>query len=156
MIPLLTVDEKFVRDNWTKEGADPDWVIDYCAVVYATNDDTPLFQCDNNWVNMGVFNEYKKTHSVCEFYVYGYCDTEEALIKYLQQYKDDEEDDYFVEIGSLSMDYEKYWKCGTYINKDGVDTFDDYYPYIDEHPEMEVEQDIEDTWIKFSIYKLQK
>ena len=54
----------------------------------------------------------------------------------------------------MDMDYEKYYKNGSYINKDGVDTELDYYEYIDEHPEMEVPQDVENKWITFIIRKL--
>ena len=56
----------------------------------------------------------------------------------------------------MSMDYEKYYKNGTYINKDGIDTGADYYNYIDEHPEMKVPQEIENKWICFTIRKLNK
>lgn len=84
---------------------------------------------------------------------YGYADTEVAVEKYLQSYKDDPETEYFVELGLMSMDYDKYYKNGSYINEDGVDTGEDYYN-IDF--EVEPTQEYEDKWVTFAIHKLIK
>ena len=150
MIPLLTVNEEYIDSNWeTKESAD--WVKDYCSVMMAGGK-IPVYQCDNNWVRMGVFVEYKDVDR--DFHEYGYCDTEESLVKYLKKYVEDGENNYFVEVGGMSMDYEKYYKNGSYINKDGVDTGRDYYDYIDENPDMKTDQDVEGRWFTFVIYKL--
>lgn len=154
MIPLLTIDEASVHENWKDNEESVTWVMDHCDVVNVDNGKIPCYSCDDNWVKMGVFNEYKDICPLSECYIYGYCDTEDALVKYLQQYVDDKENNYFVSVGGMSMDNEKYYKQGSYINKDGVDTGEDYYDYIDEHPEMEVKQDVENTWITFEIYKL--
>lgn len=156
MIPFLTIDEEFVQNTWKDDESSREWVTENCDVVYADNSNVPLYTCDDSWVKMGVFNEYKQILPISEFYEYGYCDTEDALLKYLQSYVDDKDNNYFVTIGTMSMDYEKYYKNGTYINKDGVDTKKDYYDYIDEHPQMEVEQDFENKWITFTICKLTK
>jgi hypothetical protein len=156
MIPRLTIDEESVYKNWEGKKDSIEWVKKHCDVVFATNSDIPLYECDNNWVNMGVFKEYKKVYPLSECHIYGYCDTEESLIKYLQQYVDDKENNYFVNIGGMSMDYEKYYKFGSYINKDGEDTGMDYYNYIDENPDMKVEQDVKGRWIRFCIYRLKK
>ena len=148
MIPLLNVDKEYIDANWeTKESAD--WVKDFCEVILA-GDEIPVYKCDDSWVRLGVFVEYKDVERMSEFSDYGYCDTEEALVKYLRKY-DVEAGDYFVEIGGLDMDYEKYYKFGSYINKDGEDTGMDYYDYIDEHPEMKVEQDVKGRWIRFCV-----
>ena len=56
---------------------------------------------------------------------YGYADTEAAVEKYIQDYIDDP-DPYFVEVGLMNMDYEKYYKNGPYINEDCIDTGRDY------------------------------
>ena len=154
MIPLLTVDKEYIDSNWeSKESAD--WVKDYCKVILA-GDEIPVYRCDDNWVRMGVFVEYKDVERVHIFSEYGYCDTEESLVKYLRKYMEDEENDYFVEVGGMSMDWEKYYKNGSYINKDGVDTGRDYYDYIDENPDMKIDQDVEGRWFTFVIYKLKK
>ena len=153
MIPLLTVDKKYIDANWeTKESAD--WVKDYCEVILA-GDEIPVYKCDDSWVRLGVFVEYKDVERMSEFSEYGYCDTEDALVKYLRKY-DVEDGDYFVEIDGLDMDYEKYYKFGSYINKDGEDTGMDYYDYIDENPDMKVDQDVKGRWIKFCVYRLKK
>lgn len=154
MIPILTIDMESVIKNWEGKEDSIEWVKRYCGVVNAKNSNIPLYLCDENWINMGVFNEFKKTFPTSECFIYGYCDTEDSLVKYLQQYVVDKENNYFVHIGFMDMDYEKYYKNGSYINKDGIDTEEDYYSYIDEHPEMEIEQDYENKWITFTITKL--
>lgn len=154
MIPKLTIDTKAVSKTWEGDKDSIKWVKNHCHVAFATNSDIPLYTCDDTWVYMGVFKEYKKVCPPSECFIYGYCDTEESLVKYLQKYVDDKENNYFVNVGSMSMDYEKYYKNGSYINKDGVNTETDYYEYIDEHPEMEIPQDIEGKWLTFVIYKL--
>lgn len=82
---------------------------------------------------------------------YGYADTEAAVEKYLQDYKDDDTTQYFVEIGLMDMDYDKYYKNGSYINEDGIDTGEDYW---DIEFETEPKQEYEGKWVKFSIYEL--
>lgn len=154
MIPLLTIDEESVRKNWDNNEEFIKDVMDFCNVIITKNKSIPVYLCDDNWVNMEVFKECKKTYHTSDFFEFGYCDTEDALEKYLQSYVDDKENSYFVQITGMSIDYEKYYKNGSYINKDGIDTGVDYYEYIDEHPDMKVDQDIEGTWIQFTIYKL--
>jgi hypothetical protein len=154
MIPLLTVDKEYIDANWeTKESAD--WVKDFCEVILA-GDEIPVYKCDDSWVRLGVFVEYKDVERMSEFSEYGYCDTEDALVKFLRTYDIDKDNMYFVEIGGLDMDYEKYYKFGSYINKDGEDTGMDYYNYIDENPDMKVDQDVKGKWIRFCIYRLKK
>lgn len=81
---------------------------------------------------------------------YGYADTEAAVEKYIQDYIDDP-DPYFVEVGLMNMDYEKYYKNGTYINEDGIDTGRDYW---DIEFETEPKQEHEGYWVKFAVYRL--
>lgn len=151
MIPVLTIDKEALQKE-KKEFID--YVNKYGTPIYPYHSDIPLYRLDRYCVTMGIFNEYKSVSPLSEFFEFGYCDTEESLDKYLQQYEDDKDNNYFVNVGTMSMDYEKYYKNGTYINKNGIDTKEDYYDYINEHPEMKVEQDVENHWITFSIYKL--
>ena len=81
---------------------------------------------------------------------YGYADTEAAVEKYLQDYIDDP-DPYFVEVSLMNMDYDKYYKNGSYINEDGIDTGDDYW---DIEFETEPKQEHEGYWVKFAVYRL--
>jgi hypothetical protein len=86
---------------------------------------------------------------------YGYADTEAAVEKYLQTYIDEPNESYFVEIGLMSMDYEKYYKNGSYINEDGEDTMMDYWDYWDDS-ENEPTQEYEGNWVKFAVYILEQ
>lgn len=81
---------------------------------------------------------------------YGYADTEAAVEKYLQDYIDDP-DPYFVEVGLMSMDYDGYYKNGSYINEDGIDTDKDYW---DIQFETEPKQEHEGYWVKFAVFRL--
>ena len=84
---------------------------------------------------------------------YGYADTEAAVEKYIQDYIDDP-DPYFVELGLMSMEYDGYYKNGSYINEDGEDTAMDYWDYWGDS-ENEPTQEYEGYWVKFSVYILE-
>ena len=153
MIPKLTINEGKIDEIW-KEKEFSDYVKEALNPILL-NDGTEVYMYYADFIDFGVFNEFNSLKPISEFYNYGYCDTEDALIRYLEQYKKDSEN-YIVFLSFMSMDYEKYYKNGTYINKDGTDTREDYYYYIDEHPEMKVPQEIENKWICFTIRKLNK
>ena len=153
MIPHLTINENYVRKIW--KGPDINYVIKRCSEG-KLDDGTPVHFCDVSWLGHangeGVFNEEKK---IVEHLVdYGYCDTEDALIKYLKQWNESEKE-YFVEICLLDMNNEKYYKYGSYINKDGVDTEEDYYPWIEQNPDYKVEQEYKDRWIGVAISQIE-
>ena len=151
MFPKLTLDKNSIKNNWKKQ-EDFDKVCEICK-ENSLDDGTPFYTCDDYFVNLGVFNETKKIkESLVE---YGYCDTEDALIKYLEKFFKKDSKRYFLNIGLLSMDNEKYYKFGSYINKDGVDTEDDYWCWIDEHPEYSVQQQFDGYWITFSISEIE-
>jgi hypothetical protein len=86
---------------------------------------------------------------------YGYADTEAAIEKYLQQYIDEPNELYFVEIGLMCMDYDKYYKNGSYINEDGEDTEMDYWDYWDDDSENKPTQEYEGNWVTFTVYILE-
>ena len=96
------------------------------------------------------FKGYENYHTV--LLDYGYADTEAAVEKYLQTYIDEPNELYFIELGLMSMDYEKYYKNGSYIDEDGEDTMMDYY---DIEFETEPIQEYEGSWVKFSVYILE-
>lgn len=156
MIPELTLNLEEIKKVW-KTKKNQDFVINLCE-ARALGNDIPIYTCDDNWIELNVYNEFNKLATPKyseENHIYGYCDTEDALIKYLKKFIDDN-DSWFVSVSLMSMEYEKYYKNGTYINKDGIDTNKDYYDYIDEHPDMEVNQDYDNNWIHFVIYRLLK
>ncbi len=152
MIPELIIDKDYIRENWNTPEAAEETIklLENCVQLNGSNFPVYLFQ--EMWITMNVFKQFKNLDK--EFFEYGYGDTEESISKYLQKYADDKENNYFVYVCLMSMDYEKYYKNGSYINKDGADTETDYYEYIDQHPEMEVQQDFENQWIHFCISKL--
>ena len=146
MIPLLTLDIESIHEDWKEHPESWPEVEDICNPVKIGDGTIPAYACDVYWIEMGVFKEFKK-YERPKYSDYGYCDTEDALIKYLQKYIDSE-DNYFVNVGLLSMDNEKYYKFGSYINENGIDTESDY------DWDNEGKQQYEGYWIRFTVSKL--
>lgn len=153
MIPILTMDEDFILKHPDPEEMSS-YARRYCSTIFI-GDKIPVYPCGVHWVDVGLFKEYKQSNSVSEA-ISGYCDTEESFAKLLQKYVDDKENNYFVNVGFMDMDREKYYKVGSYYNKEGIDTELDYYDYISKHPEMKVKQSYENKWITFMIHRLSK
>ena len=143
MIPKL----EFTAESWPEEYREE--AIKTLDRHYILNGNENIV-CHPNNANCHIFafKGYEKYRA--SLLDYGYADTEAAVEKYLQDYIDDP-DPYFVELGLMSLDYEKYYKNGTYINEDGVDTGEDYY---DIEFETEPTQQYEGEWVKFAVYRL--
>ena len=152
MIPKLRIDHKAINANWTDKKAQKQ-MEEFCAVTPVGKNKIPTYSCGISFLNMGVFHKFK-SYKRGEKYVYGYCDNEDALATFLQKFVDSTEN-YFVNIGGLDMECEKYYKWGSYIDKFGNDTgTSDYYEYLDEHPEYETEQQVPGKWIRFSVHRI--
>ena len=143
MIPKL----EFTAESWPEEYREE--AIKTLDRHYILNGNENIV-CHPNNANCHIFafKGYEKYRA--SLLDYGYADTEAAVEKYLQNYIDDP-DPYFVEVGLMSMDYDGYYKNGSYINEDGVDTGEDYY---DIEFETEPTQEYEGNWVKFSVYRL--
>ena len=143
MIPKL----EFTAESWPEEYREE--AIKTLDRHYILNGNENIV-CHPNNANCHIFafKGYEKYRA--SLLDYGYADTEAAVEKYLQNYIDDP-DPYFVEVGLMSMDYDGYYKNGSYINEDGVDTGEDYY---DIEFETEPTQQYEGEWVKFSVYRL--
>ena len=152
MIPLLTLNENAIKSNWAEE-KDREYVREHCTPCFLDGTDIPVHLCDNNWLELDVFNEANASERLSDFFEYGYCDGDSALAKYLKQYIDAPEK-YFVHVHLLDMDNEKFYKFGSYIDEDGVDTGDDYWPWAEEHPDKAGKQEYDNAWLAFSIVKI--
>ena len=85
---------------------------------------------------------------------YSYGLTFNSINNYIQKtYGDSNPNKYLIEVHLMSFDYEKPWKFGTYIDKDGNKTHKDYYE-IDEYKEDIKTADIDGNFIAFSVYDL--
>ena len=105
MIPELTLNLEEIKKVW-KTKKDQDFVINLCEARELCNG-IPIYTCDDNWVELNVYNEFNKlaTSKYSAYnHIYGYCDTEDALIKYLKKFIDDN-DSWFVSVNLMSMDY---------------------------------------------------
>ena len=152
MIPLLEIDNEGIERNW-KNKEDQDYVKKTVSVNFLDNSEIPVYTCDDLFLNLDVYKGIKGRTPLKECFVYGYCDNDDALVKYLQPYIESP-NEYYVAVSLMSKDYEKYYKNGSYINKDGIDTDEDYWIYTDEHPEMVGEEEYENAWLQFTIYQL--
>lgn len=155
MLPELTPDTEYIQSNWPEDCWKEVEKIIEAVALDKLEYGIPVYSCEDYWVKLGVFKEFNGMAPMSDYFEYGYCDTQESLRKYLQPLIESEEN-YFVTVGGMSMDNEKYYKQGTYINKYGVDTGEDYWPYIEAHPEMKIEQEFNNKWLTFSIRKLIK
>ena len=84
---------------------------------------------------------------------YGYADDEASIEKYLKNYIDDPNNEYFIEIGLMSLDYDKFYKNGYYINENGEDTGSDYWGFYSED-HLKGKRQYENCWVTFSIYEI--
>ena len=157
MIPTLTLNEDFILKNWPEQET-RNHIENICKAIMIKADDNkvPVYSCQPLWFDLGVYKESVQLSASHELHTYGYCDTEKALVKYLEPYIEDKDNEYYVSVGFLDIDNKKPYKFGSYINKDGKDTGEDYSDYIRANPEMQVKQEFEDQWITFSIRKLIK
>lgn len=162
MIPRLTLDIEKINKYWPKK-EDNDWALKYygdCALGLSQDQCKeseafgyiPIFRCDNDAIKVGI---YKESNQVLDSLLdYGYCDTEEALEKYLQTYFQDPDHYYFINFGFMPLDYEKPWKMGSYVNKDGIDTEDGYWNWIETHPADKGMQQFPGLFITYAISEI--
>ena len=153
MIPKLTLNLEKIKENW-KNKEDQEHVIKICTVGSLGKSKIPVLTGVNNsiFLELGVFNECRK---VLDWGIdYGYADTEEVLSVYLKKYLEGDKR-YLITTDLMPMDWEKYYKNGSYINKDGVNTEDDYYPYIREHPDMMIPQEHRNYWIQYTVSEIE-
>lgn len=84
---------------------------------------------------------------------YGYADSEEAIELYLKKYIEEPNQEYFIEIGLMSLDCEKWYKNGYYVNEKGEDTGTDYWSiYQTDH--LKEKRQYQNCWVTFSIYEI--
>lgn len=146
MIPKL----EFTAESWPEEYREE--VVEALDKHYDLNGNEDI-RCHPYNANCHIYAFKGYENYRASLLDYGYADTEAAVEKYLQKYIDEPNESYFVEIGLMSMDYEKYYKNGSYINEDGEDTDMDYWDYWDE--ESEPTQEYENSWVKFAVYILE-
>lgn len=148
MVPKLI----FTADSWPEEYREDANKLFNKPIMLCDNKDVVFWKTNTNChINAFVGYENAKAKLTTN---YGYADTEAAVLKYVQQFVDDPHDEYLLEIGLLSKDIEKYYKSGSYINSDGVDTEQDFYDIFEYGHEPET--DYENAWVKIAVYLIEK
>lgn len=146
MIPKL----KFTAKDWPAESQEEVKKIFGETIPLNGNENIPCYGTDPGGI-MFAYEGYENHHPhILDF---GYADTEEAIEKFLKPYIEDPEKEYFIELGLMSKDYDKYYKNGTYINENGEDTGRDFFD-IYEDEETEPKTEYENAWVTFVIYEL--
>lgn len=100
--------------------------------------------------HINAYKGYENCHAI--IHEYGYADTEAAIEKYVQQFIDDPDNEYFIELGLMSKDNDKYYKNGTYIDENGIDTGEDFYAI--HNSDFNVESDYENYWVTVTIFRI--
>lgn len=146
MIPKL----EFTAESWTEEYREE--VTKAFDKQFTLNGNKNII-CHPRNANCHIFAFKGYENYRANILDYGYADSEAAVEKYLQDYINDPHTEYFVELDLMSMDYEKYYKNGSYINEDGIDTGRGYY---DIEFETEPTQQYKGYWVTFTIFILTK
>jgi len=152
MIPVLKLNNDAIDKNWPRK-EDQDFIKKRCAPVFLEGTEIPVYLSDDNFITLDVYEGVKGRVLHQEFFDYGYCNNDAALAKYLQKYIDDK-DEYYVHVNLMSKDYEKYYKNGSFINKDGINTGEDYWDYKERYPDMVGEEEYGNNWIHFVVCKI--
>ena len=85
----------------------------------------------------------------------GYGLTFDSIAKYLKDnYGDNNPEEYFITWEPIPMDYEKIYKCGSYVNLDGENTWDDFYYVEPDFENLEKKADIKGNFIAFNVFHL--
>ena len=148
MIPILKINEDFFTQiidkktyDYFRKHQDPLKFADNSIPIYRSHADLHVGK-DN------LFNEFKRTNLTDD---YGYCPTEESLIKYLQKYVDDPNNNFLIQVNLVDVDYVQEFQH--FIDNYGNQTNYDFYEYVDEFgmPDIEYERNL----IHYVIYKLE-
>lgn len=109
----------------------------------------PVYICNTRlWTDFVKDYPYTKEPDTIDYF-YGL--NTESLEKYINtKYGDDNPNVYVVEAHLLSMDHEKYWKFGTFVDLNGINTDDDFYS-VDNWEELIDKAQIKNHWIAVSI-----
>lgn len=101
------------------------------------------------------FIGHENIDSDLEIVDYKYGLTIESIEKYITNEYSDDADEYLIVGTIMSMDYEKYYKNGTFVDLDGNATYEDFYD-IKNWEELKKKADFGNHWIRFTVYNLNK
>lgn len=150
MIPKLIFDKEKNRKGY--RGTDEEFE-KFCKLFDTFSEFSFDAYHDNANCLLSCFDGYEDWHQP-HIVDYGYALTPEAVEKYiLANYGDNNPNKYFIEVGLMSFDHEKPWKQGTYIDKDGNNTQEDYYDVEGIEEEMKHPY-IDNRFITFSVHDL--
>lgn len=150
MIPKLIFDREKNRQNYN--GTDKDFE-EFCILLDTFSEFS--FDAYKEGTNclLNCFNGYEDWNQP-NILDYGYALTPEAIDKYIiSNYNDNNPNKFLIEIGLMSFDYDKPWKCGTYVDKEGNNTYEDYYNIDSVKDEMKNSY-INNCFITFGVYDI--
>jgi len=86
---------------------------------------------------------------------YGYALDAGSIEKWLDANFANDENEYLVSCDLMSMDYEKYYKNGSFINQDGIDTGHDFYDEKN-YKQLEKQALVKNHWITVVVFDINK
>lgn len=148
MIKTLEINNEYIDSQWRTEDSRNEIKKKLSVIVEEFN--MPVYISGaEHFINCCKGYENEKLEFPVE---YGYGLTFDSLNKYLSnKYGENNRNEYLVCAYSLSMEYEKIYKCGNYINLSGENTENDYYDCTDFDKSK---ADIKDTFIGFDVFLL--
>lgn len=147
MIVSIIPDKEYIEKTWKKDSKK---IYEYIDTVAIGDDGTPYYYSHVDiWIDCGVA---KNLESKAKLITYSYANHSNHIDKYLEKYKKDNET-YIACLGVFSREYEKPWKHGYFIDKNGVQTGNDYWDYESTGKEDE-EWEYDDYFVNFLIFKV--
>lgn len=156
MFPNYEVDIDFIKENWKNPDESVKIITERVLVPVEDFKQVQVFYHGVEFFSC-CFKGHHQNIEVGNLKVvkYGYALTAESIEKYLLENYADDENEYLVEVDLMSMDYEKYYKNGCFVDLDGNYTHRDFYD-LDDCDELEKKAQFENNWIMFRIFDINK
>ena len=149
----MILDKKLELNLELWEEEDREEVQNTSGECYALNGNEHIICYPTNAnCHINAYKGYENCRAI--IHEYGYADTEAAIEKYVQQFIDDPDNEYFIELGLMSKDNDKYYKNGTYIDENGIDTGEDFYDIYKDG--IEPETQYKNSWVTVTIFKIKR
>ena len=151
MINKLEINDDVIITNWTDE-QDRNYMREKLNTLVEEFNIPVYFKGSEHFLYC--FDGYEHITSTPLSIDYGYGLTFKSLEKYLKdKYGDGNKGEYFIVAYTMSMDYEKYYKNGTFVDLNGKNTGEDFW-YQKNADDLAKKADIENYWIAYCVYDL--
>lgn len=156
MFPRYEVDIDFIKKNWKDPEKSVKDITERILNPLSDFKQIQVFGPHVEFFSCCFKGHHQNTHTGnLKMVKYGYALTVESIEKFLLENYADDENEYLVEADLMSMDYEKYYKNGRFVDLEGNYTGRDFYQ-LDDCDELEKKAQFENNWIHFCIYDINR